>query len=95
MPYHVHMATSYKRDFPEFKTRLAARATRQRIGMARLAGAFHESLTVEQRHGVVTALASGDARTITGLSISQRNCLFVLIAANEPAILMDYLKAAQ
>jgi hypothetical protein len=90
--YSVRMSSTYKRDFPEFKARLAARVTRQRIGMVRLADSLRESLTAEQRAGVVAALGSGDAKPITDLSISQHNALFVLLAANEPETLVGYLK---
>jgi hypothetical protein len=86
------MPNTYKRDFPEFKARLVERGTRQRIGMARLADAFRESLTPEQCVGVCSALGSGDARAMTDLTISQRNALFVLIAANEPDVLINFLR---
>lgn len=90
--------STYVRDDKAFRLQLAARANRLAIGrlaMARLADELRESLTADQRVGVCAALASGDAQTITELTVSQRNALFVLIAANEPDALLDYLKGQQ
>lgn len=89
------MSSTYKRDFPEFKAQLAARQVVRRLAMARLAEAFRESLTDAECAGVVKALGSGDARTIADLTISQRNALMCLLAANEAEILIDYLRGRQ
>jgi hypothetical protein len=85
------MSTSYRRDFPEFKARLATRQAVRRLTMTRLADAFRESLTDEQRQNVVKALESGNGEHISDLSISARNALFCLLSCNEVADLTNYL----
>jgi len=62
-----------------------------RLTMGRLATEFHESLTPVQRLAVIKALESGDVR-VPELSISMKNALFVLLAANDSKVLQNYFK---